>query len=227
MSTDGRIDSHDERPEFMAILGLGPPYAIEDVKQAYLEKAKRAHPDRGGTTAEFNKIHQAFEQAQVFLEFRGDRRGWIASHMERYVAQERAIERLHVFGAVANTRTHEWLQNSFGDFAQLTETIAIIRAVDVPNGDALVGTMVEEYKNLRELRELELPGARLSDEAVLSLGVFSMLKRLDLSRTPITSGALAVVDQLEALEEFNIEGTSIGWWPRTRLQAKLRRRAAE
>jgi hypothetical protein len=218
--------AHDHRPDFMVTLGLAPPYVLEDVKAAYREKAKLSHPDRGGSVEAFNEIQQAFERAQQYLEFRADRRAWIASHMERYVALERAIDRLRRLGAQVMTRAPEWLAQSFGDFAQLTETAGQFRAPGAVNGDELIAALVEEHKPLRELREIEMPGAHVSDDAVLSLGVFSMLAHLDLSDSPITSRALKLVDRLEALESFHVDGTSIGWWARRRLQARLRRRTS-
>jgi hypothetical protein len=45
-----------------------------------------------------------------------------------------------------------------------------------------------------------------------------------LSRTSITERALALVDWLPGLRSLNVEGTSIGWWARRRLQRTLRRR---
>ena len=47
MSMSGNAPTRDERPEFMAILGLLPPYSREDVKRAYLAKVRTAHPDHG------------------------------------------------------------------------------------------------------------------------------------------------------------------------------------
>jgi hypothetical protein len=188
---------------------------------------KLAHPDRGGSVEAFNAIQQAFERAQEYLGFRTDRRSWIASHMERYVALERAIARLRKLGAQVTTIAPQWLEQSFGDFAQLTETAVQFRAPGAANGDELIATIVEEHMPLRELREIEMPGANVSDHAVLRLGVFSMLAHLDLSDTPITSRSLALVDELESLESFHVTGTNIGWWQRRRLAARLRRRAAE
>jgi hypothetical protein len=219
--------SPEYRPDFMATLGLAPPYAVEDVKAAYREKAKLAHPDRGGSVEAFHEVQEAFERAQQYLEFRSDRRAWIASHMERYVEVERAIDRLRRLGAQVTTRAPEWLAQSFGDFAQLTESAYQFRAPGAANGDALIAALVAEHKSLRELREIEMPGANVSDGAVLSLGVFSMVAHLDLSDTPITRRSLALADQLEALESFHVTGTKIGWWQRRRLAARLRRRAAE
>lgn len=216
----------DPRPEFMITLGLAPPYAIEDVKQAYLEKAKQAHPDRGGSTGAFNKVQQAFERAQEYLSFRSDRRAWIASRVARYVAAEKAITRLKGLGASVFTQAADWLQQSFGDFAQMTESILLVRAVDAPNGDAIIGALVEEHAALSELTALELPGCRVSDDAVLRLAAFQQLTRLNLSRTPVTSRSLALIDAIPTLEALGLDGSGVGWWTRWRTSARLKRRAA-
>ena len=52
-----------DRPEFFDVLGLAPPVTVDDIKQAYLEKVKTAHPDRGGEIASFRKLQEAFDQA--------------------------------------------------------------------------------------------------------------------------------------------------------------------
>jgi hypothetical protein len=210
----------------MVTLGLAPPYAIEDIHQAYREKAKRAHPDRGGSVAEFIAIQQAFERAQAYMEYRTDRRAWIAGKMARYVALEQAIARVSRCGVSVVTLAPAWLQQSYGDFAQLTETPAIARAENATNGDAIIAALVDDHVALRELESLELPGCRVSDNAVLRLATFPMLRRLDLSRTPVTRRVLALVDELPQLESLDLEGSRVGWWLRRRTAARLRRRAA-
>src|SRR5690606_11824294 len=107
-------NSHDHRPDFMVPLGLAPPYAIEDVKQAYREKARATHPDRGGSAAAFAAVHEAFERAQAYLEFRQDRRGWIAGKMARYAALQEAIAQLEKLGAEVTAFAPEWLEQSYG-----------------------------------------------------------------------------------------------------------------
>lgn len=216
----------DHRPDFMVTLGLAPPYAIEDVHQAYREKAKRAHPDRGGSVAEFVAIQEAFERAQAYMEYRTDRRAWIAGRMARYVALEQAIARVSRFGVNIVTLAPAWLQHSFGEFAQLTETPATARAENATNGDAIIAALVGDHAALRELETIELPGCRVSDDAVLRLGAFQMLRRLDLSRTPVTRRVLELVQTLPQLETLELEGSRVGWWLRRRTAAKLRRRAA-
>jgi hypothetical protein len=215
----------DPRPEFMVTLGLAPPYTLDDVKQAYLEKAKTAHPDRGGTASDFALLQDAFERAQEYISFRSDRRAWIASQMERYIALEKAINRLRQLGAEVTTDSYDWMQQSFGDFAQLTESPLCVRAAGAANGDELIAAMVADHGPLHELREIELPGAKVSDDAVLTLRVFTMLRRLDLSGTDITERALEIVDDLPALEAFEVDDTQLGWWKKHRLASKLRHRA--
>lgn len=210
----------------MVTLGLAPPYAIEDVQQAYREKAKQAHPDRGGSSAQFHAIQDAFEQAQAYLEFRSDRRAWIAGRMARYVALEEAVGRLRSLGASVTTVMPRWLEQSFGDFAQLTETAVLVRAVDAPNGDQLVAALVADHAALRDLEAIELPGCRVSDEAAISLGAFQLIKRINLSRTPVTSRVLALVDDVPSLQALLLDGSNVGWWSRRRTAVRLRRRAA-
>ena len=215
----------DDRPDFMVTLGLAPPYTLDDVTQAYLEKAKQLHPDRGGSPDEFNVLQEAFERAQAYVAFRADRRTWIAGQMDRYITLERAIARLRGLGAEVATDAYDWMEHSFGDFAQLTETPVCVRAADAPNGDEIIAALVEEAGPLNELREVELPGATVSDAAVLRLRIFPMLRRLDLSHTQISDAALTVADDIPTLEEIVVDDTQIGWWAKHRLAAKLRRRA--
>lgn len=215
---------HDSRPEFMIVLGLAPPYAKEDVKKAYLDKAKQLHPDHGGSAADFAKLHEAFQQAEAFLEFRGDRRTWIAGKMEHYLALERANERLRELGARIATAAPEWLAQSFGDFAQLSETATIVRAENAANGDEIIAALVDELAALRELSAIELPGCQVTDDAVLGLAVFKQLKRLDLTRTPVTRRVLSLIQELPALESLYLDGSGVGWWDRRRAARRLSRK---
>lgn len=216
-----QIPNHDPRPDFMVILGLAPPYVLEDIKQAYRDKVKLAHPDHGGSIAAFNEVQTAFERAQAYLEFRGDRRGWIAAKMARYAELQEAVERLQRLGATVTTHAPEWLEQSYGDFAQLTETATLIRLAKSPNGDAFIRALVADHHALRELEALELPACQLTDDAVLSLAPFQQLKRLDLSHTPVTNQSLAIVDAIESLQELNLDGANVGWWAKRRVNATL------
>lgn len=210
----------------MVVLGLAPPYAAEDVKAAYLDKAKELHPDHGGSADEFDALQKAFEKAEHYLEFRSDRRKWIANQMEDYLMVGQVMERLEAFGADVTSDAIDWLKQSFGDFAQLTESITGLRLIDSVNADAMIGYMVEQQQVLGQLARLELAGCEVSDQAVLQLEAFQQLEHLDLSRTPITSDALWIVDAILDLESIDISGTNIGWWTRRKVRSVMQRRQA-
>ncbi len=215
----------DERPEFMVALGLLPPYTPEDVKHAYLHKVKAAHPDKGGTVEQFNALQEAYEQAKQYVEFRGDRRGWIAGKMDHYVEVQRVVDMLEELGAEAETDAVDWLQKSFGDFSLLTENIVRVRLADSPDGDKFIGHLIAEHAMLSGLKSIELPGCTVSDEAVYRLAVFEQLTNLDLSRTPVSGNAMAVVDELPLLRTVELEGSKVGWWAKRKVANELRRRA--
>jgi hypothetical protein len=217
-------ESSNHRPDFMVTLGLAPPYAIEDVKQAYRDKVKDAHPDRGGSVEAFNEIQQAFERASAYLEFRGDRRSWIAGRMGRYAELQRAVERLEKLGAEVTTFAPAWLEQSFGDFAQLIETVKVVRLEGPADGDALIALLVADLHLFRELETLALPKCKVSDQSVLSLSPFQQLKHLDLSGTPVTALVLDIIDAVESLETLNLDGTKVGWLAKRGARARLRRR---
>src|SRR2546429_281975 len=127
-----------ERPLFMVKLGLMPPYMAEDVEKAYLARIKDIRPDLGGDPQPFYEVQIAYMQAKEYVKFRGDRRGWIAKRMEEYLGVQETIEGIKKFGGQVETNSLDWLQKSFGDFAELTESILSIRLNDSAHGEELI-----------------------------------------------------------------------------------------
>jgi hypothetical protein len=118
-------------------------------------------------------------QAKEYVKFRGDRRGWIAKRMDEYLAVQDVIERLKQFGAEVETDALDWLEKSFGDFAELSETIYSIRLCGAANGVELLEFLVSLPPLLLELRRLVLSGSVVSDAAVRQLSVLRRLAELD------------------------------------------------
>jgi hypothetical protein len=197
---------------------------MEDVKRAYLDKVKSAHPDRGGDRTAFDKIQRAFEEGSQYLKFRSDRRQWIAARMDEYLAVLELAERLRALGAEIESDMLDWVRRSFGDFANLTESIVGVRLTDSPKVGELIETMMRELAALPGLKRLNLAGCPVDNLLALDLRVFKSLAHLDLSRTPITDRALTVVDFLPDLVSLDIDDTSIGWWTRRKVERRLRKR---
>ena len=57
----------------MVTLGLLPPYSAEDIKAAYFEKARAAHPDLGGTAQDFIRLQDAYQKAVEYAGLRASR----------------------------------------------------------------------------------------------------------------------------------------------------------
>ena len=218
-----------ERPACMVTLGLLPPYMPEDVEKAYLAKLKEIRPDLGGDPQPFYEVQNAYMQAKEYLKFRGDRRGWIAKRMDEYIATQEVGEQLKALGAEVETNFLDWLQKSFGEFAELTENILGIKLHNSAKGDEFIDFLVAHRDQLLELQKLDLAGCHVSDNAVRQLSVFRRLQQLDLSRTPIGWPALHIVDFLPELHEVNVEGTQLNWFTKRKLasQLKHKRQAAE
>ncbi|MDB5351693.1 MAG: DnaJ-like protein [Planctomycetota bacterium] len=54
------------------VLGLTPPFHPDQIRNAYRTLSKQAHPDRGGSPAQFVRLNAAYEQALAYLRARGD-----------------------------------------------------------------------------------------------------------------------------------------------------------
>jgi hypothetical protein len=208
----------------MVTLGLMPPYMAEDIEKAYLARVKDIRPDLGGDPKPFYELQTAYMQAKEYVKFRGDRRGWIAKRMEEYVSVQETIEGLKQFGAHVETTALDWLQKSFGDFAELTESILSIRLNDSARGEEFIEYLASRRESLLELRKLDLAGCAITDASVRQLSVFRRLQELNLNQTPITWEALHIVQWLPELEELHVERTGLNWFTRRRLAAQLRQK---
>lgn len=59
--------SKQEKPE--SVLGVGSDFNAEQLKAAYRKAALSAHPDKGGTREEFQKVNEAYQKLLRNLEF--------------------------------------------------------------------------------------------------------------------------------------------------------------
>jgi hypothetical protein len=212
------------RPAYMVTLGLMPPYSAEDVEKAYHGKLKEIRPDLGGDREAFYALQKAYMDAKEYVKFRGDRRGWIARRMDEYLAVQETIDRLKELGAEVETDSLDWLKRSFGDFEQLTEIVTGVRLQGAANGDDVLRYLVSKHDQLLQLWWLDLTGSVVTDAEVLHLVTFRRLQELNLNRTPVTGAVVHLVEWLPALDTLHLEGTSVGWLQRKRLDMKLNKR---
>lgn len=210
-----------QRPLFMEILGLAPPYNLEDVHKAYKAKAITLHPDRGGSPQDFLKLQDAYSQAQEYVRFSDGRRQWLTSQVEPYLRQQEIVQEVEQRGGKVEIESVDWMQRSFGDFAALADRLRKIRLRDAKDADEFLGFLGSRSKDLRYLISLDLTGSQVTDAGLARLEPLRSLQRLHLSRTAVTADGLEVLDVLPEVEWVNLARTSIGWWGRWRLQRRF------
>lgn len=207
------------RPDFMVLLGLMPPYTVEDVKQVYLIKVRTAHPDAGGDAADFVRLQEAFDRATEYARSHAGCRAWIRSHVETYISRQALVRKFKKYGARVDIEPLRWLDGSFGaDFAQLGEEVVGIHLHGPEVEDKVLDCLIEERMSLGKLRLLDLAHTNISDEGLRRLHAFTSLEHLDLRDTPVTYQGLKGLRCLPALEFLDLRGTSVGWWGRIKLQ---------
>jgi hypothetical protein len=221
---DPHQDDPHQRPDFMATLGLFPPYTVEDVKQAYMVKIRTAHPDHGGDAEEFRRIQEAYEQAQEYLAIRSDRRGWIASQMDNYLAQQAVEDRLRELGGECTSQHTDWLQKSFGDFAELTSAVESIELSDSPAGNEVIDLIVRHQAAMQRLKRLTLVGCGVSIDRALQLSRFKLLQSIDLRRNKLDKRIAELVPALPQLRELQVDRAAVGWLGAMQLGRQLRQR---
>ena len=219
--TDGKPIDHNL--EFLSVLGLTQPVTVDDVKQAYLEKAKTAHPDRGGDKQEFVRLQQAFEQATEYAQFKAGRMQWLTRWVEQYAEQQQVIDEIKALGGVVEVKADDLVTKSIGpDFATVLDRVVKIRLAGAQVDDRTLLSVASRRRVLAGLRHLELIDTSVSSVGLQNLQ-FEGLQHLDLSGTPVSQRVLeSLLAELPQLETLNLSRTGIGWWPLTKLRLARR-----
>ncbi len=210
----------DHNLEFLAILGLTQPVTVEDVKQAYLEKAKSAHPDRGGDAAQFVRLQKAFEQATEYAQFKAGRMQWLTRWVEQYAEQEQFVQEVKALGGTVKVSSAEALTRSIGhDFATVLERINAIRLSGPQIDDAVILQLTAQRRILAGLKRLELIDTRVTSVGLQHLHVLDSLQQLDLTGTRVGLHAIeSLIKELPRLEGLVLRNTGLGWWARLKLR---------
>jgi hypothetical protein len=209
----------------MAVLGLLPPYTLEDVKAAYRQKVMVAHPDRGGDAATFGRLQEAYERAMEYVTFRGDRRGWIAGQVDRHLRQQQVAAEVARRGGAVEIQQIDWLKHSFGEgFMLLAERLVAIRLRGPGGDDGFLAYLAEHREGVPYLADLDVANGPVTDGGLRRLAEVKSVRRLNLAGTAVTRrGLLALLGALEKLEWLNVGGTAVGWWSRWLLRRSHRR----
>ena len=208
------------RPACMQRLGLLPPYSIDDVKKAYRNLAKAAHPDGGGNPEAFAALHQDYERALSLACFHESRRHWLGERVESYTDRSQLVEQIEQAGGQAVLQEpHGYLADFGPDFAELLQELVSVHLTGSNVNDALLNSVTSQA-TFAEVRFLDLSGSAVTDDGLKSIAN-SALSGLDLRGTAISARGLGSIRKLANLEWLHIGNTRIGMWSRWRLQRQF------
>jgi hypothetical protein len=208
------------RPEYMQRLGLLPPYSVEDVKRAYRNLAKAAHPDGGGSAESFAALHRDYERALSLAHFHQSRRHWLGERTERYSERTELMETIERSGGrCVLQEPHPYLADFGPDFAEILREVVAVHLTGPKADDDLLRAACA-HPAFAEIRFLDASHSAITDAGLAALAS-SPIIGLDLRGTPVTGAGLNVIPTLERLEWLHIGGTRIGLWRRWRLRRRF------
>ena len=197
---------------FLRELGLSVPVTAEDVKQAYRERAKVAHPDRqGGDVEQFLKLQDAFDEALQYAERNGKRLPWIGTQMPAYIAQRDAMDLITKWGGTFDIASYDWLAETVGsDFALLANRLIMIDLSGLAIGDAELVELAADPEGVRNVELLFLAGTQVTDDGILEITAMRNLRYVDLRDTKVSTAMRKQIARLERIDR--VEGIPSGWW---------------
>ncbi len=201
----------------MQRLGLLPPYGTEDVKKAYRQRAKAAHPDGGGNADIFAALQADYHKALSLAGFHESRRNWLGDRVEVYVERTQWIARLEQCGGHAVLqRPDGYLQDYGPDYAEILRELVAVSLTGPSATDTALECLCQSAV-FRELHLLDLSESAVTDRG-LALLAESGLSGLNLRGTKISVQSLDVIQRLPKLEWLHLGATKIGLWSLWRLR---------
>lgn len=215
--------SDSQHPECLMILGLRPPLTLEDVKQAYMAKAMKAHPDRGGDPQEFIRLQKAFDDATEFVKFKASKLEWLASKIDAYAQQQEvATETIERGGSIEMEET-DWLRRSFGeDFGHVADKLVAVRLPGGRADDVFAILLGFRADSLKDLAVLDLSGGTITDEGLLQLKELKNLRHLDLRGTRVGKLSADVPGWFENLEFLGLPKGAVGMFARMTMPRRVK-----
>ncbi|MBM4020941.1 MAG: hypothetical protein FJ284_01620 [Planctomycetes bacterium] len=212
-----------QRPECLVVLGLIPPVTLDDVKQAYLVRAREAHPDRGGSQEAFVRLQQAFEDASDFVKFKASKLEWLASKIDAYAQQQEVVTETIERGGSAEMEETDWLRKSFGDdFGHVADKLVTVRLANERADDVFCILLGFRTDSLKDLATLDLAGGTLTDEGLHQLKGLAHLRHLDLRGTRVGKIAAEIPGWFERLEFLGLPKNALGMLARLAMPRRIR-----
>jgi hypothetical protein len=201
----------------MQRLGLLPPYTVEDVKKAYRQLARAAHPDAGGDAQTFAALHADYEHALSLAGFQESRRQWLGERVEQYAERERLIRRIEEHGGRCVLQRPDAYLPDFGpDYAEILRELVAVHLAGPDVTDSVLAWLPESGV-FSEVHYLDLSDSRVTDRGLQRLENCGLLG-LNVQGAAITARSVPSIQAMPRLEWIHLGRTRIGLWGRWRLR---------
>ena len=221
--SDRTQPSAADLPACLAVLGLLPPVTTEDVKQAYMARARVLHPDRGGDPQEFILLQKAFDEANDYVKFKAGKLEWLASRIDAYAQQQEVVTETIERGGEIEMEETDWLAKSFGeDFARVADRLVTVRLNGPAADDVFAILLGFRAESLKDLATLDLSGGSLTDEGLLQLKGLKAVRSLDLRGTRVGKLAAETPEWFEKLEFLGLPKGAVGLFGRLGMPRRVR-----
>lgn len=205
--------SRRKRP-FLEVLGLSVPVTPADVRHAFLEKAKEAHPDKGGDSQQFKALQSAFEEALAFAQRNGKRLPWIGLQMPLYIAQREIVRLVESWGGRAEVQQLDWLEDTIGqDFTAIADRLVEIDLTGCEVGNTELLLLADHAEGLQFLEVLRLANTDVADTGVMKVTAASNLRYLDVRGTAVSRQLRKQLARLPQMHRVEGEGGWFDWLP--------------
>ncbi|MBL8848165.1 MAG: hypothetical protein JNG89_00690 [Planctomycetaceae bacterium] len=211
-----------QRPSFMELLHLLPPYTVEDVIKSYQEQTQKLPPDE--ETAAAQHLQSAYERALDHARFQESRRAWLGGRMEVFQERQQLIAEIEVAGGMVVLQPSDPYIYEYGeDFAYVLRKLVAVHLTGPVTTDASLEWLQHGNAALGEIRLLDLSGAHVTTKGLEAIASLTGLRCLDLRGTDVSAKVVDSLAALNTLEWLHVGETSVGLLSRQRLKRSLPR----
>jgi hypothetical protein len=120
MSHKSLTDAAKQRPSFMELLHLLPPYTVEDVIKSYQERSQQLPTEDDEAAAAAQRLQSAYERALDHARFQESRRVWLGGRMEVFQERQQLIVEIEAAGGLVSLQSNDSYVYEYGvDFAEI------------------------------------------------------------------------------------------------------------
>jgi hypothetical protein len=213
-----------QRPSFMELLHLLPPYTVDDVISAYQEQTKQIDKADDSDPLAAQRLQSAYERALDHARFQESRRQWLGGRIEVFQERQRLIADIDAAGGTVTLQPADAYLYEYGaDFAEVLRKLVGVYLTGESVIDGLLEWLNTGNACLTEIRVLDLSSSRVTSRGLEGVASLTGLRCLDLRGTDVSANVVDSLTTLHALEWLHVGATAIGALSRQRLKKKLPR----